>query len=57
MTELAIFLKQAASRPGEVVALAQSSRALALRMAEAVPEGPGIIVELGAGAGNMKILL
>ena len=57
MTELAVFLQQVASRPGEVVALAPSSRALARRMAEAVPEGPGNIVELGAGTGKITAAL
>ena len=53
MTELALFLKQAASRPREVVALAPSSRALAACMAGAVPEGPGNVIELGAGTGRI----
>ncbi|MDE0110752.1 MAG: methyltransferase domain-containing protein [Albidovulum sp.] len=57
MTELSLFLKQVASRPQEVVALAPSSRALARRMAEAVPEGPGSIVELGAGTGKITAAL
>ncbi len=57
MTELALFLKQVASRPREVVALAPSSRALARRMAEAVPDGPGNIVELGAGTGKITAAL
>ena len=41
MNELSLFLGQLARRPGQVVALAPSSRALARRMAEAVPAGPG----------------
>lgn len=57
MTELALFLKQVASKPREVVALAPSSRALARRMAEAVPDGPGNIVELGAGTGKITAAL
>ncbi len=57
MTELALFLKHAASRPREVVALAPSSRALAARMAEAVPEGPGNVIELGAGTGRITAAL
>ncbi|MCY3877327.1 MAG: hypothetical protein OXF88_23930 [Rhodobacteraceae bacterium] len=57
MTELAFFLKQVASKPREVVALAPSSRALAMRMAEAVPEGPGNVVELGAGTGKITTAL
>lgn len=55
--ELALFLKQVASRPREVVALAPSSRALARRMAEAVPDGPGNIIELGAGTGKITAAL
>ena len=47
-----LFLEQAASKPREAAALAPSSRALARRMAEAVPEGPASIVEPGAGAGK-----
>ena len=57
MTELSLFLKQVASRPREVVALAPSSRALARRMAEAVPDGPGSIVEFGAGTGKITAAL
>ena len=57
MTELALFLKQVANKPREVVALAPSSRALARRMAEAVPDGPGNIVELGAGTGKITAAL
>ena len=57
MTELSLFLKQAASRPREVVALAPSSRALAARMAEAVPDGPGNVIELGAGTGRITAAL
>ena len=53
MAEVALFLKQVASKPREVVALAPSSRALARRMAEAVPDGSGNIVELGAGTGKV----
>ena len=58
MNELSLFLGQLARRPGQVVALAPSSRALARRMAEAVPAGPGAVVELGAGTGRItKALL
>lgn len=57
MSELALFLKQVASRPREVAALAPSSRALARRMAEAVPDGPGNLVELGAGTGKITAAL
>ncbi len=57
ISELALFLKQVASRPREVVALAPSSTALARRMAEAVPDGPGNLVELGAGTGKITAAL
>jgi len=57
MTDLSLFLNQVASRPREVVALAPSSRALARRMAEAVPDGPGVVVELGAGTGKITAAL
>lgn len=57
MSDLGLFLKQVVSKPGEVVALAPSSRALAQRMAEAVPEGEGSVVELGAGTGKITSAL
>ena len=58
MKELNLFRRQLASKPGEVVALAPSSRALARCMAGSVPAGPGKVVELGAGTGKItKALL
>lgn len=57
MTELSLFLKQVFTKPREVVALAPSSRELARRMAEAVPEGDGNVIELGAGTGRITTAL
>lgn len=57
MSELPLFLEQVAAKPREVVALAPSSRVLARRMAEAVPDGPGNFVELGAGTGKITATL
>ena len=57
MTELALFVIQAASRPRQVAALAPSSHALAARMAAAVPEEPGNVIELGAGTGRITAAL
>ncbi|KPN62894.1 phosphatidylethanolamine/phosphatidyl-N-methylethanolamine N-methyltransferase [Aliiroseovarius crassostreae] len=57
MSDLGLFLKQVVTKPGEVVAVAPSSRALAQRMAEAVPEGEGSVIELGAGTGKITSAL
>lgn len=53
MSDLGLFLKQVVTRPTEVVSVAPSSKALAQRMAEAVPDGVGQVVELGAGTGKI----
>lgn len=45
------FLHELCTRPGAVGAICPSSRFLARRMAEQVPPGDGIVVELGAGTG------
>lgn len=50
---LSLFLKQVLANPRQVSAVAPSSDALAKRMAEAVPEGKGNVVELGAGTGKI----
>lgn len=53
MSQLKVFLRQVVCKPREVVALAPSSRALSMRMAESVPEGSGNVIELGAGTGKI----
>lgn len=53
MSDLGLFLKQVVTKPTQVVAVAPSSKALAQRMAEAVPDGAGQVVELGAGTGKI----
>lgn len=53
MSGLNIFLKQIVANPSEIAAIAPSSRALAERMVESVPDGPGQVAELGAGTGKI----
>lgn len=53
MPDLGLFLKQVVTKPTQVVAVAPSSKALAQRMAEAVPDGSGHVIELGAGTGKI----
>lgn len=52
-----LFLTQMLRKPGQIVALAPSSRALAQLMAEQVPDRPGPVVELGAGTGKITAAL
>lgn len=53
MSELKVFLRQLTNNPRQISAVAPSSRALARRMAHAVPDGQGAVVELGAGTGKI----
>lgn len=56
-SDLSLFLGQLFRNPGQVVALAPSSRALADEMAANVPEGDGAVVELGPGTGKITTSL
>ena len=51
MSNFSLFLKQVLKNPKEVSAVAPSSKKLATRMAKAIPDGLGQVVELGAGTG------
>lgn len=51
--DIKLFLKQLISRPHRVAAIAPSSTKLANTMAEAVPDGDGPVIELGAGTGKI----
>lgn len=46
-----VFLQELCARPGAIGAICPSSPYLARRMAQQVPEGDGIVVELGGGTG------
>ncbi len=52
-SDIPLFLGQLLRKPGQVVALAPSSAALAQHMAQAVPDGSGAVVELGPGTGKI----
>lgn len=51
------FLREFIAHPRQTGALFPSSRALARRMAGQVPEGKGIVVELGPGLGSVTAAL
>lgn len=51
------FAREFISHPRQMGALFPSSRALARRMAGQVPEGEGIVVELGPGLGSVTAAL
>lgn len=53
----ALFVREWVGRPASVGALCPSSRHLAREMAEAVPEGDGLVVELGGGTGAVTAAL
>jgi phosphatidylethanolamine/phosphatidyl-N-methylethanolamine N-methyltransferase len=51
--DLGVFFGQLFRKPGQVVALAPSSRALAAEMAATLDPGGGPVIELGAGTGRI----
>ncbi|WP_439137705.1 class I SAM-dependent methyltransferase [Roseicyclus sp.] len=51
MRDFALFMGQILRRPGQVVALAPSSRALCAEMTEGLDPAKGPVIELGAGTG------
>jgi len=51
--DLGVFFGQLFKKPGQVVALAPSSRALAAEMAATLEPGAGPVIELGAGTGRI----
>lgn len=51
------FAREFITHPRQVGALFPSSRALAKRMAGLVPEGEGIVIELGPGLGSVTAAL
>ncbi|AOK06882.1 methyltransferase domain-containing protein [Burkholderia sp. AU28942] len=53
----ALFVREWVGRPAAVGALCPSSRHLARAMAEAVPDGDGLVVELGGGTGAITAAL
>ncbi|MCA8239711.1 MULTISPECIES: class I SAM-dependent methyltransferase [Burkholderia] len=53
----ALFVREWAGRPASVGALCPSSRHLAREMADAVPGGDGLVVELGGGTGAVTAAL
>ncbi|WP_175691474.1 class I SAM-dependent methyltransferase [Burkholderia anthina] len=53
----ALFVREWVGRPASVGALCPSSRRLAREMAEAVPDGDGLVVELGGGTGAVTAAL
>lgn len=57
MNEFRVFLKQVLSNPREMGAVAPSSQTLGRRMAEAVPDRDGNVVEFGAGTGKITAAL
>lgn len=52
-SDLSLFMGQLIRQPEQVVALAPSSRALARKMAQALPRDPGTVIELGPGTGKI----
>ncbi len=52
MTNPALFLKETLRRPGEVVAIAPSSRRVARKMTQGLEHVSGPIVEIGPGTGS-----
>lgn len=52
MSRSGLFLKETLRRPGEVVALAPSSRAVARRMTAGLERVSGPIIEIGPGTGS-----
>lgn len=53
LKDSSVFLRQWASAPRSIGAIAPSSPMLAASMAALVPEGPGLIIELGPGTGSV----
>lgn len=53
----ALFVREWVGRPAAVGALCPSSRHLAREMADAVPDGDGLVVELGGGTGAITAAL
>ncbi|PHP86305.1 methyltransferase [Burkholderia sp. AU18528] len=53
----ALFVREWVGRPASVGALCPSSRHLAREMADAVPGGDGLVVELGGGTGAITAAL
>lgn len=53
----ALFVREWVGRPSAVGALCPSSRHLAREMADAVPDGDGLVVELGGGTGAITAAL
>ncbi|KVA53370.1 methyltransferase [Burkholderia cepacia] len=53
----ALFVREWVGRPAAVGALCPSSRQLAREMADAVPDGDGLVVELGGGTGAITAAL
>ncbi|MGN7984863.1 class I SAM-dependent methyltransferase [Burkholderia sp. 22313] len=53
----ALFVREWVGRPAAVGALCPSSRHLARKMAEMVPDGEGLVVELGGGTGAITAAL
>jgi phosphatidylethanolamine/phosphatidyl-N-methylethanolamine N-methyltransferase len=52
MSDVALFLKETFRRPGEVVAIAPSSQAVARKMTEGLEKVTGPVVEIGPGTGS-----
>lgn len=52
MTNAALFIRETLRRPGEVVAIAPSSRAVARKMTHGLEHVNGPVVEIGPGTGS-----